>query len=63
VAVIFKMKLTPITPSLIDSPEWVWELKLDGFRGMADTVNGRMLSRNGNPLKRFNSLLSALPRG
>jgi bifunctional non-homologous end joining protein LigD len=38
-------------------------LKLDGFRGMADTITGRMLSKNGNRLKRFESLLDTLPVG
>jgi bifunctional non-homologous end joining protein LigD len=65
VAVIFKMKLTPIIPiarkDIIDSPEWVWELKLDGFRGLADTINDRMLSKNLNPLQRFQHLLDPLP--
>jgi hypothetical protein len=28
---------------------WARELKLDGFRGMADTINGRMLSKNLTP--------------
>ncbi len=36
-------------------------MKLDGFRGLADTVNGRMLSKNGNRLRRFEPLLDALP--
>ena len=46
-----------------DDPAWLFELKLDGFRGLADTVRGRMLSKNLNPLKRFRHLLDALPRG
>jgi bifunctional non-homologous end joining protein LigD len=46
-----------------DDDGWIFELKLDGFRGLADTMQGRMLSKNGNILKRFNSLLDALPRG
>ena len=37
------------------------ELKLDGFRGLADTINGRMLSKNLNPLKRYRCLLDGLP--
>src|SRR5262249_46937010 len=36
---------------------------LDGFRGLADTIAGRMLSKNGNRLKRFEALLDALPAG
>ncbi len=46
-----------------DDPAYLFELKLDGFRGLADTVNGRMLSKNLNPLKRFRHLLDALPPG
>jgi hypothetical protein len=30
-----------------DDDGWHFELKLDGFRGLADTVHGRMLSKNG----------------
>jgi bifunctional non-homologous end joining protein LigD len=42
-----------------DDPEWVFELKLDGFRGIAD--GRRMLSKNGNRLARFDRLLAELP--
>lgn len=42
---------------------WAFELKLDGFRGMADTLNSRMLSKNGKRLKRFEPLLDSLPSG
>ena len=48
-------------PEPIDEPGWAAELKLDGFRGFADTINGRMLSKNLNPLKRFQHLFDALP--
>src|SRR5260370_7417069 len=40
---------------------WAWELKIDGDRGLADTINGRMLSKNLSPLKRFQHLLDAPP--
>ena len=40
---------------------WAAELKLGGFRGIADTINARMLSKNLNPLKRFQHLLKPLP--
>jgi bifunctional non-homologous end joining protein LigD len=43
-----------------DHPEWLFELKLDGFRGIAD--GRRMLSKNGNRLARFDRLLAELPR-
>jgi ATP-dependent DNA ligase len=59
------MKIAPIIPvakrEVIESPKWVYELKLDGFRGIADTINGRMLSKNLNSLKRFQHLLDDLP--
>jgi bifunctional non-homologous end joining protein LigD len=45
----------------LDDPAWAAELKLDGFRGLADTINGRMLSKHLIPLKRFQHLLDALP--
>src|SRR6266478_6932409 len=61
------MKISPIIPvakrEITESPEWVYELKLDGFRGLADTINGRMLSKNLNSLKRFQHLLDDLPLG
>jgi hypothetical protein len=33
------------------------------FWGLADPINGRMLSKNGNRLKRIETLLDALPPG
>jgi bifunctional non-homologous end joining protein LigD len=60
------MNLAPIIPIRRDElpPEkdgWAVELKLDGFRGIGDTIRGNMLSKNLNPLKRFQPLLDALP--
>jgi ATP-dependent DNA ligase len=58
------MKLAPIIPIRRTEPladPWAAELKLDGFRGLADTIKGRMLSKNLNPLKRFSPLLDTLP--
>jgi bifunctional non-homologous end joining protein LigD len=49
-------------PEPIDDPAWAWELKLDGFRGMADTIRGKMLSKNLNALNRFRHLLDRLPQ-
>jgi hypothetical protein len=53
--------MQPIIPVVrtepFDDPTYLFELKLDGFRGIADTVNGRMLSKNGNRLRRFEGLL------
>jgi len=58
--------ITPVIPTRRKDlpPEndgWACELKLDGYRGLADTINGRMLSKNHNPLKRLQHLLDALP--
>ncbi len=59
------MKLAPIVPTRrqdpFEDPEWGCDLKLDGFRGLADTINGRLLSKNLNRLKRYARLLDALP--
>src|SRR6266496_4138818 len=59
--------MQPIVPirrkEPFDGDGWLFELKLDGFRGLADTIRGRMLSKNGNRLKRFKPLLGALPAG
>src|SRR6266536_69163 len=59
------MNLAPIIPirrpEPLDDPGWAAELKLDGFRGLADTSSGRLLSKNLNPLKRYRQLLDALP--
>jgi hypothetical protein len=50
-------QISPIIPSRrpnpFDDPAWASKLKLDGFRGLADAINGRMLSKNLNPLKRY----------
>jgi hypothetical protein len=44
--------LAPIIPAArrdaFDDPAWLFDLKLDGFRGLADTIAGRILSKNGN---------------
>src|SRR6266566_5260654 len=49
--------MQPIIPIIrhepFDDPAYLFELKLDGFRGIADTIEGRMLSKNGNRLRRF----------
>ncbi len=63
-ALVPPMTISPIIPVLrkdpFDDPAYLFELKLDGFRGLADTVQGRMLSKNGNRLRRFERLLDAL---
>ena len=59
------MTIAPIIPTArrepFDGPEWTFELKYDGFRAIADTVNGRMLSKRGNRMHRFEALLGLLP--
>src|ERR1700737_3433158 len=61
------MPFSPIIPTRrtepFDDDAWGFELKLDGFRCVADTVGGKMLSKNGNPMSRFNALLDAFPTG
>jgi ATP-dependent DNA ligase len=32
-----------------DDADWVFEAKFDGVRTAADTVRGRLISRNGSP--------------
>ena len=53
--------MKPIIPIIrqepFDDSAWLFELKLDGFRGIANTVRGRMLSKNGHRLRRFEPLL------
>jgi bifunctional non-homologous end joining protein LigD len=45
-------------------PDWLFELKHDGFRALAFVQNGkcRFVSRNGNEFKNFSSLASSLPK-
>src|SRR6266567_5025078 len=42
----------------LDGPDWIFELKYDGFRSLAVVENGRvqMLSRNGHPFASFSEL-------
>src|SRR5438128_3389670 len=45
-----------------DHPEWIFELKYDGFRALAIIQNGRteLISRNGNSFKSFEALRKEL---
>jgi bifunctional non-homologous end joining protein LigD len=52
-----------VRPEPFDHLEWSFELKYDCFRGIADTFNGRMLSKNRNNMKRFDAVLGDLPAG
>jgi hypothetical protein len=44
-----------------DHADWAFEAKFDRFRAAADTVRGRLISRNGNRLQRFERVLDLLP--
>jgi hypothetical protein len=59
--------MNPIIPVVrkepFDHPGWAFELKLDGFRCIADTLDGRLLSKHQNRMKRFDPLLGTLPEG
>ena len=61
----YRVNPVPIIPTArrepFDGPEWTFELKFDGFRAIADTVNGRILSKRGNRMHRFKALLGWLP--
>src|SRR5216110_3989733 len=48
--------LKPAAP--FDDPDWIYELKLDGFRALAIIEHGRaqLLSRNGHPFASFSEL-------
>jgi bifunctional non-homologous end joining protein LigD len=44
-------------------PDWVFEIKWDGFRSIALIENGTcLISRKGNAFKSFPALAEALPR-
>jgi ATP-dependent DNA ligase len=55
-------RVQPIIPTWrkepFDDPEWVFDLKYDGFRGRCYLDRGRcrFISRNGNVLRRFEGL-------
>jgi hypothetical protein len=46
-----------------DHGDWLLELKFDGFRAAADTVSGRLISRNGHRMQRFEAVFDLLPKG
>jgi len=58
--------MDPIIPIVrkepFDHPGWAFELKLDGFRCIADTLDGRLLSKHQNRMRRFELLLETLPQ-
>jgi hypothetical protein len=49
-------------PTPFDHPDWVFEIKYDGFRALAVIRHGRcdLISRNGHPFNSFDSLRKGL---
>jgi bifunctional non-homologous end joining protein LigD len=45
-----------------DHADWLFEVKFDGFRAAADTARGRLISRDGNRMQRFEEVLDLLPK-
>jgi bifunctional non-homologous end joining protein LigD len=45
-----------------DDPDWIFELKYDGFRGLAVIEDGRtrLVSRNGHPFASFGALAESI---
>ena len=45
-----------------DDPDWIYELKMDGFRSLAIVEHGRaqLLSRNGHPFASFSALAESI---
>src|SRR5881628_2136859 len=45
-----------------DDPDWIYELKYDGFRALAVIEHGRaqLLSRNGHPFASFSALAESI---
>src|SRR5579864_4387570 len=45
-------------------PDWLFEIKHDGFRALAFVRDGscRLVSRNGNDFKSFGTLIAAIPK-
>jgi ATP-dependent DNA ligase len=60
---MFPRPIIPARREPFDHLAWAFELKLDGFRCIADTVRGRLLSKHKNRMKRFEALLESLPQG
>src|SRR5262249_59320710 len=57
--------VAPVIPRLrkepFDAPAWTFEPKLDGFRGIADTIGGRMLSKKSESVQPVRSPLGQAP--
>jgi bifunctional non-homologous end joining protein LigD len=56
------LRVQPIAPvrrtEPFDDPDWLFDLKYDGFRALCNLEQGRcrLISRNGNPMHRFTGL-------
>jgi bifunctional non-homologous end joining protein LigD len=50
-------------PRPFDDPDWLFEIKYDGFRSLAQIEHGvcRLISRKDNVYKRFTDLAKAIP--
>src|SRR5262245_56783073 len=50
-------------PTPFDHPDWVFEIKYDGFRALARIESGvcHLISRRDNVFKRFDTLRKAIP--
>jgi bifunctional non-homologous end joining protein LigD len=58
-----KPMLARLSTQIIDKPDWLYEIKYDGYRIIAQINNGavKLISRNGNDYtKKFNAISSAL---
>ena len=61
-------RVQPIIPTWrkepFDGPEWLFDFKYDGFRGLCYIEQGRcrFISRNGNMLGRFDALADQIGR-
>lgn len=62
------MLIKPMLPTLIkepfDDPDWIYELKWDGYRMIAEIRGGniQLLSRKGNTFTRFSQLCTSLSK-
>jgi bifunctional non-homologous end joining protein LigD len=59
---VYPVRLTH-RPTAFNHPDWLFELKYDGFRALAYVREGeaRLVSRNGNAFGSFGDLCAALP--
>ena len=59
-------QIEPIIPTLrkepFDDPDWLFDIKYDGFRALCYLERGRcrLVSRNGNDFRRFDALAAEI---